>query len=323
MPEPIVVLDGYTLNPGDLSWDSLEIFGDLTVYDRTPDDQIVARARDAPYVFTNKTPLSAETIDELPHLRYVGVMATGFDVVDVDAAKSRGIPVTNIPTYGTNSVSQHATALMLELVRHVGIHSEAVHRGEWSTSEDWCFALAPMIELTDKTLGVVGLGRIGLAFARIAAAMGMRVIAHDAVELTPAQLGGLPVQYTSLERLFREADVISLHCPLTAETDRLVNAERLRLMKPTAILLNTSRGPLVDSQALADALRAGQIAAAALDVLDTEPPPPDSPLIGAPRCIITPHISWYAKESRQRLLDIAVGNLKAFLDGTPVNVVNA
>ena len=323
MKTRIVVLDGYTLNPGDLDWAPFEALGDVTVYERTSEDQIVERAASAPCVLTNKTPLSAETIAQLPQLRYIGVLATGYNVVDVEAARQRDIPVTNIPTYGTDTVAQHAAALMLEMARHISIHNQAVHEGKWTACKDWCFALAPITELTGRTLGIVGLGRIGLTLARIAAAMGMNLIAFDQYRLTAEQLGGLKVDYkASADDVFREADVISLHCPLTDRTHHLVNAERLAMMKPTAVLINTSRGPLIDNAALASALRAGRIAGAALDVLDVEPPPADNPLIGLANCIITPHIAWYAQEARRRLMNIAAENLKAFLDGKPQNVVN-
>ena len=322
MSVQIVCLDGYTLNPGDIGWGPFEAIGQLTVHDRTPDNQIVQRATVAPHVLTNKTPLSAETIASLPEMKYVGVLATGYNIVDLEAAGQRGIVVTNIPTYGTDSVAQHSAALMLELTRHTSAHNKAVHEGQWSRCPDFCFALAPITELTGQTLGIVGLGRIGMALAKIAQAMGMRLVAHDAVQLSAEQLDGLPVQYIELDELFKQADVISLHCPLTPQTDRLVNAKRLATMKPTAVLINTSRGPLIDHGALAKALVDGTIAGAALDVLETEPPPTDNPLFEAPNCIITPHIAWYATAARQRLMQIAADNLNAFLDGQPANVVN-
>jgi len=320
MPERIVVLDGYTLNPGDIDWQPLAELGDLTLYDRTPADEIVARAKGAPLVLLNKTPLSRETIEAMPELRYVGVLATGYNVVDTAAAAERGIAVTNIPTYGTDSVAQHVAALMLEFARGVAVHDRAVHAGEWTRSEDWCFGKQPMFELTGKTLGIVGIGRIGQAVARIGAAFGMDLIAHDLY--WPAdKLAGLRVEQVEMDALFARADVVTLHCPLTDDNHHLVNAVRLGRMKPNAILINTSRGPLVDNQALADALVAGKIAGAGLDVLDTEPPPADNPLLGAPNCIITPHVAWYAKEARQRLMQIAADNLGAFQAGKPVNTV--
>ena len=234
MTDSIVVLDGYTLNPGDLSWKGLEALGNVTVFDRTPTDQIVARAAGAPAVLTNKAPLSAATIAALPDLKYIGVLATGYNVVDIKAARERGIPVCNVPTYGTDTVAQHATSLMLEMVRHTADHARAVAQGQWTASAEWCFTVAPIIELTGRTLGIVGLGRIGLAFARIAQAMGMRIIAHDAYHMNEEQLGGVRVTYTTLDAVFSESDVVTLHCPLTPETDRFINAARLKTMKPTA-----------------------------------------------------------------------------------------
>lgn len=321
MAEKIVVLDGHTLNPGDISWAGFEQIGSVTVHERTPSDQIVARARGFGCALTNKVPFSAETLDQLPDLRYIGVLATGYNIVDVAAAGRHDIVVTNVPTYGTDSVAQHATSLILELVRQPAVHSQAVHDGRWTRCDDWCFALTPITELAGKVLGVVGIGRIGLALARIGAAMGMKIIAHDAFPPPPDRLGGLDVAFLSVDEVFERADVISLHCPLTPETEHLVNAERLARMKSTALLINTSRGPLIDNQALADALRRGVIGGAGLDVLDVEPPPTDNPLLGAPNCIITPHIAWYASAARQRLMDTAVANLKAFLAGQPVNAV--
>lgn len=319
MPERIVVLDGYTLNPGDIDWGPIMALGDVTLHDRTPAEEIIARSSGAGCLLLNKTPLSRETVNALPGLRYVGVLATGYNVVDVDACKERGIVVTNIPTYGTDSVAQHVAALMLEFARGVAVHDGAVHAGEWTASPDWCFGKQPMFELTGKTLGIVGIGRIGQAVARIGAAFGMQLIAHDLYWPTPDKLAGLDVQSVEMDELFARADVVTLHCPLTPENRHLVNAERLARMKPNALLVNTSRGPLVDNRALADALRAGTIAGAGLDVLDVEPPPADNPLLSAPNCIITPHVAWYARESRQRLMQIAADNLAAFLSGDPVN----
>jgi glycerate dehydrogenase len=322
MTERIVVLDGYTLNPGDISWDPVATHGDLELHDRTAEDLIIERAQGAGCVLLNKTPLSKETLASLPDLKYVGVLATGYNVVDVDAAKEQGIVVTNIPTYGTDSVAQHVAALMLEFARGTSVHNKAVHDGEWTNNDDWCFALQPMFELTGKTLGIVGIGRIGLAVARIGAAMGMDLIAHDLYWPDAEKLGGLTVRQVDLDDVFKESDLISLHCPLTPENHHLVNAERLGLMKSNALIINTSRGPLIDNEALADALRAGTIAGAALDVLDTEPPPADNPLLSAPNCILTPHIAWYAAEARARLMQIAADNLGAFLGGEATNVVN-
>lgn len=317
----IVVLDGYALNPGDLDWAGLERFGELTVHDRTAPGDAAARAAGCRFVLTNKTPLDGEAIRRLPELAYVGVLATGYDVVDVAEASRRGVVVTNTPSYGTDSVAQHAAALMLELARRPARHADAVRGGAWTASADWCFALTPIRELAGLTLGIVGLGRIGRAFARIGAAMGMAILAHGRRPPDPAALAGLEVEYDGLDGVFRRADVVSLHCPLTPATERLADARRLALMKPDALLINTSRGPLVDSAALAAALEAGRLGGAGLDVLDAEPPPADHPLLRAPNCLVTPHVAWYARAARQRLLDIAAANLRAFAEGRPVNVV--
>ena len=322
MPRRIVNLDGATLNPGDIDWECLIALGDFKVYDRTPEDKILERAAGVPYLLTNKTPLSAETIAQLPALEYIGVTATGYNIVDIAAAAERNIPVTNVPTYGTDSVAQHATALMLEMARHVSVHAKAVQDGMWSAGDEWCFALTPIYELAGRTLGVVGVGRIGLAVARIAAAMGMKLVGSDAYWPDADKLAGLEIERLEVDELFARADVITLHCPLTDDTHHLVNARRLALMKPSAVVMNTSRGPLVDEAALAAALHAGQIAGAALDVLQVEPPPADNPLLSAPNCLVTPHIAWYAAEARSRLLNVAADNLKAFMAGKPVNVVN-
>ncbi len=321
MADRIVVLDGTKLNPGDLSWDGLAAFGELTVHELTPPDAVVERAAGCRYVFTNKTLLPAETIRRLPDLAYIGVLATGYDVVDVAEAASRGIVVTNVPAYGTDSVAQHAAALMLELARRTAPHAQAVREGAWSGEGEWCFSVAPMLELSGRNLGIVGMGRIGRAVARIGAAMGMRILASNTHRPDEATLEGLEVEFTGIDDLFRRSDVLSLHCPLTPDTERLVDARRLALMKPEALLVNTGRGPLVDSAALAAALEAGTIAGAGLDVLETEPPPDDHPLLRAPNCIITPHVAWYARAARQRLMDIAVANLRAFVEGEPVNTV--
>ena len=320
--ENIVVLDGYTLNPGDITWEGFENIGPVTVYDRTPTDQIIQRAQGFSNILTNKTVLSRQILQNLPDASYIGVLATGYDNVDLVAAREQNITVTNIPTYGTDSVAQHATALLMELVRQPALHANAVKNGQWSASSDYCFALAPITELSGKTLGIIGIGRIGQAFARIGAAMGMTIVAHDEFPPPTEALNGLDVSYRDMDTVFSEADVISLHCPLTDLTKHLVNERRLALMKPDAILINTSRGPLVDNEALAAALNNEQIGGAGLDVLDVEPPPVDNPLISAKNCIITPHISWYSKASRQRLMDIAVANLSSYLSGAHTNVVN-
>jgi glycerate dehydrogenase len=315
----IVVLDAYTLNPGDLSWDGLHSLGSCDIYDRTPPEQMVARALDADAALTNKTVLSREILAQLPRLRYVGVLATGYNVVDVDAARQQGIVVTNVPTYGTRSVAQMALAHLLNLAIHVGQHARGVADGRWSTSADWCYWDQPLVELDGRTIGIVGLGQIGRAMATLCLALGMKVLAYD-----PQTAGEAPpgVELTELDRLFRTSDAVSLHCPLTVENRGFVDAARLAQMKSTAWLINTSRGPLIDETALADALNSGRIAGAGLDVLSTEPPPADHPLLTAKNCFITPHVAWATKAARQRLLQTAVENVRAFVEGRPVNVVN-
>lgn len=316
----IVVLDGYTENPGDLSWEGFEALGDMTVYDRTAADEILARAKGAQVLLTNKTPLNAETLAALaPELQYIGVLATGYNVVDIAAARSHGVPVCNIPTYGTAAVAQFVMALLLELCHHVGDHSRSVKAGDWSRCPDFCYWNTPLIELAGKTFGVVGYGRIGRAAAKLAAAFGMEVLACDA----HASAGSDGVaRMVSLEELLAASDVISLHCPLFESNREMINREAIARMKDGVLLINTSRGPLIDEQALADALHTGKVAGAGLDVLTVEPARPDNPLMKEPNCLITPHIAWAPKESRQRLMDIAVDNLKAWLAGSPQNVVN-
>jgi glycerate dehydrogenase len=316
----IIVLDGYTLNPGDLSWAPLEAIGPTVIYDRTPPELVVERAAAAAIVLTNKTVISREHIRQLPQLKYIGVMATGHNIVDVEAAKERGIPVTNVPTYSTLSVAQLALAHLLNLTLHVGQHAASVAAGKWSRSIDFCYWEYPLIELAGLTMGIVGFGRIGRATARLAQAMEMRVVASD-----PAPPSQLPdgVKLVELDELFSQSDVVSLHCPLTPQTERLVNRARLALMKPTAFLINTSRGGLIDEPALAEALRSGGLAGAGLDVLSVEPPPHDHPLLTAPNCYITPHIAWATAAARKRLLAAVVENVQAFLAGRPQNVVNA
>jgi len=316
----IVVLDGYTLNPGDLSWDALAALGETAVYDRTPADEILARIGDAEAVYTNKTPLTRETIQACPNLKFIGVLATGYNVVDVAAAKERGIPVCNVPTYGTAAVGQFAIAMLLEICHHVAHHSEAVHEGRWSGNIDWCFWDYPLIELEGKTIGVVGFGRIGQRTGEIAKALGMRVLAYDSY---PNGAGRAIGTYVDLDTLLKESDVISLHCPLFPETKGIVNAASIAKMKNGVILLNNSRGPLIVEQDLADALNSGKVYAAGLDVVSEEPISPNNPLLSAKNCFITPHISWAPKESRARLMNIAVDNLFNWMNGKPTNVVNA
>ncbi len=315
----IIVLDGYTLNPGDLSWAGLEALGDCTIHDRTSPEKTLARSGGAEILLTNKTVLTRETIEALPALRYIGVLATGHNVVDVDAARERHIPVTNVPTYGTRSVAQMVFAHVLNLTQQVAHHARTVRDGTWSRSEDFCYWDDPLEELEGKAMGIVGYGRIGKSTAQLALAFGMHVFVHDPV--TP---DNLPVGITAvdLDTLFRESDIVSLHCPLTDENAGFVNDRMLAAMKPTAFLVNTSRGPLIDEPALAGALNAGRIAGAGLDVLSVEPPAEDNPLLSAANCHITPHIAWATRSARSRLLAAAVDNVRAFLEGAPENVVN-
>lgn len=315
----IVVLDGYTLNPGDLDWDGFAALGDLAVYDRTAEAQIVERIGDASIVLTNKTPISAQTLAACPGIRYIGVLATGYNIVDFSAARARNIPVTNIPTYGTQAVAQFAIAMLLEICHHVADHSRAVRNGRWSACPDFCFWDYPMIELAGKTMGIIGFGRIGQAVGRIAAALGMRVIAHDARE---CDAGREIAEYAPLNELLAASDVISLHCPLSHETRGLICAETIAQMKDGIILLNNSRGPLIVEEDVEKALNDGKIYYAGLDVVETEPISLDNPLLRAKNCLITPHISWAPKESRHRLMGIAVDNLEKFLSGAPIHVVN-
>ncbi len=319
----IVVLDGYTENPGDLSWEGLGKLGDLTVYDRTSltdENEAISRIGDAEVVYTNKTPITKKIIDACPNLKFISVLATGYNCVDYVYAKEKGIPVTNVPTYGTASVGQFAIALLLEICHHIGHHNETVHAGKWEHAADWCYWDYPLIELDGKTLGIIGFGRIGQTTGRIAKAMGMKVLAYDSHE---SESGRAIAEYTDLDTLLSTSDVVALHCPLFPETQGIINKDTIAKMKDGAILLNNSRGPLVVEQDLADALNSGKLAAAGLDVVSTEPIRGDNPLLTAKNCIITPHISWAAKESRQRIMDAAEQNLKAWLDGAPVNVVNA
>jgi glycerate dehydrogenase len=316
----IVVLDGYCLNPGDLNWDALRAMGEVEVFDRTPESQVVERAAGAAIALTNKSPFSAATLAALPELKYIGVLATGYNIVDVAAARQQGVAVTNVPTYGTHSVAQFTMALLLELAHRAGLHSDAVRAGEWSRNPDWSFWKTPQVELAGKQFGVIGFGRIGRQAALAAAALGMNIAAYDANPGDP--LPGVPFRWLPLDDLIATSDVVSLHCPLFPDTKGLINADRLRRMKPSAFLLNTSRGPLVVEQDLADALNAGLIAGAGIDVVPQEPPVDGSPLFSAKNCIVTPHMAWATLEARGRLMDIAVNNVKAFLAGAPVNLVN-
>ncbi len=314
----LVILDAHTANPGDLSWAPLEALADCVIHDRTPPADVPARIAGADAVMLNKAVLDARSIAAAPRLRYVGILATGCNTIDLAAARERGLVVSNVPGYSTPTVAQHAFALLLELTNQVGLHSADVRSGGWSRSPDYCYWLSPQVELAGQTLGLVGLGRIGRAVARIGRAFGMRLLAYRRDMSAPPPEG---VDYASLDRLFAESDAVSLHCPLTPETRGLVNAARLARMKPTAFLINTSRGPLIVEDDLADALRGKRLAGAAVDVLSSEPPTPDNPLLAAPNCLITPHLAWASAAARRRLLDIAAGNFRAFLNGTPVNVV--
>ena len=315
----IVVLDGYTLHPGDLSWDALQKLGPCAINDRTPPDQVAERARDAEIVLTNKTLLPRDTIAALPKLKYIGVLATGYNVVDIAAAKERGIPVANIPDYGTHSVAQFTLALLLELVHHIGHHAQTVRDGRWVKSTDFCYWDSPLIELHGLNFGVIGFGKIGRATAKLADAFGMKVLVHN--RSRPAELPA-HYEFVSLDDLLARSDVVSLHCPLTPENKQFINAERLARMKSTAFLLNTSRGPLLDESAVAHALNSGKIAGAAVDVVSVEPPKAENPLLTAKNCLVTPHLAWATRAARARLMDIAVENIRAFLAGTPRNVVN-
>ena len=317
----IVILDGYTENPGDLSWEALRAFGELQVYDRTPyeDGEIARRIGDAEVVFTNKCPIRRAVIDACPHLKYISVLATGYNIVDYAYAWEKGIPVSNVPSYGTASVGQFAIALLLEICHHAAHHSEAVHAGRWETNPDWCFWDYPLIELAGKTMGIIGFGRIGQTTGRIARALGMTVLASGSRE---TEAGRAIAEYVDRDTLLARSDVVVLHCPLFPETEGMINRDSIAKMRDGVILINNSRGQLIVEQDLADALNAGKVCAAGLDVVSTEPIRGDNPLLKAKNCLITPHISWAPKEARQRILDCSVQNLRAYADGAPVNVVN-
>ncbi|MDD3663094.1 MAG: D-2-hydroxyacid dehydrogenase [Candidatus Pacebacteria bacterium] len=319
LKKQIVVLDGYTLNPGDLNWDSLYKLGELKIYDYTPDELILERIGDAEIILTNKTQLNRKTIEAVSNVKSIGVLATGYNVVDIQAATERNIVVTNIPTYGTDSVAQMVFAHLLNLTQKVAHHSQTVKDGKWSSCRDFCYWDFPLVELYGKTLGIVGLGRIGKAVARIAHAFGMKVVAFDKFV---SQEDAGEITMLSLEELVSVSDVVSLHCPLTAKNNQMINAELLSKFKPTAFLINTSRGPLIDENALADALNSGQLAGAGLDVLTSEPPAIDNPLFSAANCFVTPHIAWATFDARKRLMDIAINNVRCYLKGKITNQVN-
>jgi len=315
----IVVLDGYTLNPGDLSWQKLEELGDVRVYDRTPDELVVERSHNARILLTNKTILDAAILSQLPRLRYIGVLATGINVVDIHAAKKRGVVVANVPAYGIDSVAQMCFAHILNLTNRVGEHAAGVERGDWCKIEDFCYWRSPQIELLGKTLSIIGYGDIGKAVAKLALAFGMKVLIHT--RTSPVRLPE-GVSNVDLDQAFSEADILTLHCPLTETTEKLVNAERLNLMKEGAFLINAARGPLLEEHAVAEALNSGKLGGAGLDVLSVEPPQMTNPLLSAKNCFITPHIAWATREARARLLAIAIMNVQAYVLGSPQNVVN-
>ena len=318
----IVILDGYTENPGDLSWDGLSQLGDVTIYDRTSltdEAEIISRIGDAQVVLTNKTPISRRVMDACPNMKYISVLATGYNVIDVAYAREKNIPVSNVPVYGTRSVSQFAIALLLEVCHHVGHHSDTVHAGKWENCQDWCYWDYPQMELAGKTYGLLGCGNIGVHTAEIARALGMRVITYDA---RPTEAGRKVAEYVELDELFAQSDILGLQMPLLPFNTGIINKENIAKMKDGVIIINNSRGQMVVEQDLADALNSGKVAAAALDVVSTEPIRGDNPLLKAKNCIITPHMSWGAKESRQRIMDCTEANVRSFLEGEPQNVVN-
>ena len=315
----IVVRDGGTLNPGDLTWEGLEALGDTEIYDRTPEDQVLERSKDAEVLLVNKVVLSREIMDQLPRLKFICVLATGYDVVDIHAAREKGIAVSNVPTYGTQSVAQMVMAHVLNLTQHVAYHAETVREGRWSRSDDWCYWDFPLIELHGLTMGVVGYGRIGRNSASLAKAFGMKVLAYDEFV---RDSGDPAVEMVDFRTLLQRSDVVTFHTPLTPDTEGMLNAETLKLMKKTAFVINTSRGPVIDSKALADALNNDELAGAGLDVLDVEPPPADHPLLTAKNCYVTPHISWATRSARARLMQTAVDNVAGYIKGELQNVVN-
>ena len=317
----IVVLDGYCENPGDLSWDPIAKFGEIEIYDRTPDtpEAVIERLKDADILVGNKNTITGEIMDACPKLKYIAVQATGYNVIDVEAAKQRGIPVSNVPTYGTSAVAQHTMALLLEITNRVGHHDTAVHAGRWAEGPDWCFWDYPLMELEGKTVGIIGFGKIGQQFAKLANAFGMKVLATGS---RPTDEGRALAEYVEMDELLAQADIISLHCPLFPNTKGIICKANIEKMKDGVIIINSSRGPLIVEEDLAEALRSGKVAAAAMDVVSTEPMQNDNPLATAPNCIITPHIAWAPKEARQRIMDTTAKNIEAFLSGNPINVVN-
>ncbi|MFN8357957.1 MAG: D-2-hydroxyacid dehydrogenase [Spirosomataceae bacterium] len=313
----IVILDGYTLNPGDLSWQGIEALGEVVYYDRTPTTLIAERCQGATVVLTNKAPLSAEVISQLPDLKLISVLATGYNIVDITAAKNHQVTVCNVPGYGTDSVAQHTWALILELCNRVGLHANSVQAGEWVRSPDWCYVKSPIMELAHKTLGIVGFGSIGRQVAAVGKAFGMKIIFHNRSVIACDW-----AEAVSLETVFATSDIVSLHCPVTPDNQQFVNATLLKQMKPTAFLINTARGQLIHEQDLADVLSTQVIAGAGLDVLSVEPPPAHHPLLAAPNCVLTPHNAWISKEARQRIMQMTVDNIQAFVNQQPIHVVS-
>lgn len=316
----IVILDGYTTNPGDLSWEKFSEFGEVAAYDYTPNELIIERCKDAEIIIDNKVVFAKETLDKLPKLKYIGLLSTGFNVIDIEAAKNNGVTVCNVPTYSTAAVAQLTFALILEIYNQVGIHNEAVHNGEWTNCRDFCFQKTPLLELNNKTIGLIGYGKIGAEVAKIADAFSMNILCY--IPSKKPQPDFKNFRFVTLKELAENSDIVSLHCPLTSETTGIINEELISIMKPGAVVINTSRGPTIDENALAEALRSGRIAGAGVDVLSTEPPKADNPLLSCPNCFITPHIAWAGYETRERLVGVVYDNLKSYLDGNPVNVVN-
>lgn len=313
-----VILDSYAENPGDLSWEGLFEICDVAEYPRTDNSLVAQRIGDAEIAITNKTPIRESTMDSCPNLKYIAVLATGYDVIDIEAAEKRGIKVSNVPTYGTETVSQYAVALLLEICHNIGRHNESVHQGKWQSSIDWCFWESPLIELAGKTAGIIGLGRIGKSTARILTSLGMTILANDPFANEAASPG---VSFVSLDELYQRSDVIILHCPLTEDNRKMINSHAINCMKNGVIIINNSRGALIDEADLADALNSGVVAAAAVDVVSKEPIADDNPLLSAKNCIITPHISWATKEARQRIMDTTIENVSAYMSGNPINLV--
>ena len=316
----IVILDGYTTNPGDLSWEKFSEFGTVTSYDYTPSDLVVERCKNADIIIDNKVVLSKDIIEQLPKLKYIGMLSTGFNVVDIEYANSKGIIVSNVPTYSTSAVAQLTFALILETYNQVAVHSKAVHDGEWTNCRDFCFQKTPLIELNGKTIGLIGYGKIGSEVAKIADAFSMNILCY--VPSTKPHPGYKKFKFVSLDELARNSDIVSLHCPLTPQTQGIINKEFISKMKNNAIVINTSRGPSIDEEALANAINNGRIAGAGVDVLSTEPPKADNPLLSCRKCFITPHIAWAGFETRERLLGVVYDNLKSFVEGNPQNIVN-